>query len=379
MHICFIEDTLLHGGTQIWVVEAVREFLARGVGVTLLTPAGGWVAQQCAGTDARIRTYDWDAVTAQDEPARRAWAAALRGCDAALCTVHPPREGFQCARFAARCIVEARLATCLVTKAGTVVPEYRREFYLPDGRVCAGVIAIAAFTRDYLVESLGIPPERVTLIYQGVDLRRFRPAPALREQARRRYPLPAGEGPVLACVGSFEPRKGQAVLLEAVAALPGARLMLVGDGPDEARLRATVERLGLAERVRFFPFTAAPELVFARADVTVLPSLYKEGLPNVLLESLALGVPVVATRLGGVGEVVLEGETGYTVEPGRADALADAIRRLWRDRAARARMGERGRRLMAERFDRAAQFGRFLEFLGGRTTANGERNELAPP
>lgn len=366
MHICFIEDTLLHGGTQIWVVEAVRAFLARGVNVTLLAPAGSWVAEQCAGTGARIRTYDWGAVTAQDEPDRRTWGDALRDCDVALCTVHPPRAGFQCARFVARCIAEGSLSTCLVMKAGTVVPEYRREFYLPDGRVCGGVIAIAAFTRDYLVESLRIPPQRVTLIYQGVDLRRFRPAPALREQARRRYLLPAGNGPVLACVGSFEPRKGQTVLLEAVAALPGARLLLVGDGPDEARLRATVERLGLAERVRFFPFTAAPEMVFARADVTVLPSLYKEGLPNVLLESLALGVPVVATRLGGVPEVVLEGETGYTAEPEDAGQLADAIVRLWHDRAACARMGAQGRQLMEERFDRETQFGCFLAYLSGR-------------
>jgi len=384
MHICFIEDTLLHGGTQIWVTEAVRHFLAHGVDVTLLAPADSFVTERCAATAARIVTYDWETVAAQDRVARRTWAAALRGADAALCTVHPPRGDFQCARFAARCIREAGLATCLVTKAGTVVPDYRREFYLPDETTCAAVVAIAAFTRSYLVATYHLPPQKVTLIYQGVDLRRFRPAPALREEAARRYPLPPGDeerGPLLACVASFEPRKGQTVLLEALTALPGARLLLVGDGPDEARLRATVERLRLTERVRFFPFTAAPEYVFARADITVLPSTHKEGLPNVLLESLAMGVPVVASRLGGVGEVVLDGKTGYTVPPGDVGELTDAIRRLWEDRAAYARMSERARQLMRERFDRATQFGRFLEFLGavGITTANGERNEFAPP
>ncbi|MEA3341642.1 MAG: glycosyltransferase family 4 protein, partial [Chloroflexota bacterium] len=261
------------------------------------------------------------------------------------------------------CIAESSLQTCLVTKTGTIVPAYRREFYLPDERACSSVIAIAAFTRSYLVETYRLPADKVTLIYQGVDLRRFRPAPTLREETRRRYPLPPGASPVLACVGSFEPRKGQTVLLEAVAALPDAHLLLVGDGPDETRLRATVERLGLAERVHFFPFTAAPEYVFARADITVLPSLRKEGLPNVLLESLALGVPVVASRLGGVGEIVLDGETGYMVAPGDTVGLVDAIRRLWGDRAAYARMSERARRLIAERFDRKVQFERFLEFL----------------
>jgi glycosyltransferase involved in cell wall biosynthesis len=347
----------------MWVVEAVRDFLARGAQVTLLTPAGGWVAERCAFTAARIVTYDWDGVAAQDEAARRIWTDALRDCNVALCTVHPPRGRFQCAVFAAHCIAESDLETCLVTKTGTVVPTYRREFYLPDERVCSSVIAIAAFTRGYLIETYRIPADKVTLIYQGVDLRRFRPAPALQEEGLRCYPLPPGASPVLACVGSFEPRKGQAVLLEAVAALPDAHLLLVGDGPDETRLRATVERMGLAERVHFFPFTSRPEFVFARADITVLPSLYKEGLPNVLLESMAIGVPVVASRLGGVGKVVLEGETGYTVTPGEAGQLADAIRKMWKDRAAYAWMSEQARQMMEERFDRAVQFERFLNYL----------------
>ena len=363
MHICFIEDTLLHGGTQMWVVEAVRDFLVCGAQVTLLSPAGSWVAQRSAGTDARIVAYDWDGVAAQDEAVCRIWTDALRDCAVALCTVHPPRGDFQCARFAARCIAESGLPTCLVTKSGTVVPAYRREFYLPDERVCSSIIAIAAFTRGYLIETYRIPADKVTLIYQGVDLRRFRPAPALQEEGLRCYPLPPGASPVLACVGSFEPRKGQAVLLEAVAALPDAHLLLVGDGPDETWLRATIERMGLVERVHFFPFTARPEFVFARADITVLPSLYKEGLPNVLLESMAMGVPVVASRLGGVPEVVLEGETGYTVAPGEAGQLADAIRRLWEDRAAYARMSEQAQQMMEEQFDRSVQFEQFLIHL----------------
>ncbi len=365
MHICFIEDTRLHGGTQIWVAEAVREFLRRGVQVTLLAPAESWIAAQCAATDARVVTYDWDEITLQDESARRTWADALRGADAALCTVHPPRGDFHCARFAARCIAEADLATCLVTKTGTIVPSYRREFYIPDERVCTSVITIAEFTRRYLLDVYRLPPERVTTIYQGVDLRRFRSSRALWEEARRHYALPAGDGPVLACVGSLEPRKGQAVLLQALTKLPEARLLLVGDGPDEARLRETIARLRLGNRVRLFPFTTTPELVYARADLTILPSLYKEGLPNVLLESLAMGVPVVASRLGGVSEVVLSGETGVLVPRGNIAALADAIRRLWENRAMYERMRRQARRFVQTRFDRQTQFGKFLDFLGG--------------
>ncbi len=364
MHICFIEDTPLHGGTQIWVVDAVREFLRRGADVTLLAPAGSWVTAQCSATAARIVTYDWDAVTAQDRAARRTWSDALAPADVALCTVHPPRAGFHCARFAAACIAESRLPTCLVTKTGTIVPSYRREFYLPDERLCSAVITITDFTRRYLLEHYHLPPARVTTLYQGVDLRRFRATPALREEARRRYPVPPGDGPVLAVVGSFEPRKGQTILLDALSSLPEARALLVGDGPDKPRLQEHISRLGLADRAALFPFTTRPELIYARADLTVLPSLYKEGLPNVLLESMAMGVPVIASRLGGVPEIVRPGETGVLVPRGDAAALAEAIRRLWEDRRTYERVRRQAQHLMATHFNRRAQFGKFLTFLG---------------
>ena len=84
--------------------------------------------------------------------------------------------------------------------------------------------------------------------------------------------------------------------------------MLVGDGPDEEKLRGMAKEMGLDRQVSFFPFTKKPQLVFERIDITVLSSLYKEGLPNVLLESMSMGVPVVSTNLGGVPEVVIDGE-----------------------------------------------------------------------
>ena len=126
-------------------------------------------------------------------------------------------------------------------------------------------------------------------------------------------------------------------------------------------LRAKVAELGLADAVHLFPFTSEPVHVFELLDMLVLPSLYKEGLPNVLLEALSMSVPVVASQLAGVSEVVFEGETGYTVEPGDLGGLADAIDRLWSDKAAYHRMSERARTLMVEQFDKKRQFRAFLE------------------
>jgi len=365
MRVCFIEDTDLRGGTQIWVSEAIRDFLAAGVEVTLLTSATGFNARDGAETDARVVTYDWNAITRQDDAARRIWTGALVDADVAVCTVHPPREGFHCSVFAADCIAAAELQTVLVPKSGTIVPEYKRRYYAPEPSIRYGVVAITGFTRDYMVEDYAIPADHVELIYQGTEVDRFVPDPARAAEAKHRYPLPEGAGPVLGCLGSFEERKAQSLLLDAViqlrSRLPHVHLMLVGDGPDEGMLKSRVEQEGLSGNVTFFPFTSEPEYAFEVIDITVLSSVRKEGLPNVLLESMAMRTPVVSTRLAGTPEVVQEGETGLLVEPGDVDALANAIERLWSDRDAYDRMAAGGRYLMEREHDKRRQFGRFRE------------------
>ncbi len=371
MHICFIEDTELHGGTQIWVAEAIRDFLAKGHEVTLLTAAGGFNALDGLSTDARVVTYDFNDVTSEDEKHRDIWKDALSGTDVAVCTVHPPRDGFHCSVFAARCIEEAGLDTVLEPKTGTIVPEYQREFYVPPHDIRSHVISIAGFTRDSLIDTYEIPEEGVSLVYQGTEVSRFTPDEDRRREAETRYPLPRDAAPILGSVGSFEPRKGQVVLLEAVAeirrTLPNVHLMLVGDGPDEELLRTKVEEMSLGENVTFFPFTSEPAHVFEMIDILVLSSLYKEGLPNVILEAMSMGIPVIASRMAGVPEVVIDGRTGWMVEPGDVHGLADAVVRLWKDPAVCREMGSEGRRLMEEKFDKLHQFDAFLDHFAGQT------------
>lgn len=368
MNIGFIEDTPLHGGTQIWVTEALRAFLAHGQDVTLLAPEGSWIVNQCADSGARIFTYDWDEVVQERDEHVQIWTEALRQCDVAVCTVHPPREDFHCSVFAARCIAAAGLQTHLIPKTGTIVPEYERRFYRPDETINTSVIAIADFTRQYLIEAYEIPEEFITLIYQGVDTQRFRSTADGKNEARKRYLLPENAAPVLGSVGSFEHRKGHPVLFEAVGLLaagplPDIHLMLVGDGPDEALLRNLAEELGLRNNISFFPFTSEPDYVFERVNITVLPSLYKEGLPNVLQESMAMNVPVISSRLGGVPEVVFDGQTGYMVEPGNSERLAEAILNLWTDQGVYRKMCFQAREVITERFNKENQFEQFLKYF----------------
>ena len=276
MHIGFIEDTHLHGGTQIWVAEAVQAFIEKNQEVSILAPEGSWVAEQCRHSGAIISTYDWDAVIQEDSHHQEIWTNALSKCDVAICTVHPPRDGFHCSVFAARCIKEGGLATHLIPKTGTIVPEYLRDFYLPDETIRASVIAITDFTRRYLVEAYNIPADKVALIYQGTDTERFQRSESAWKEAQQRYPLPREAAPILGSIGSFEPRKGHPVLFEALVDLangfyPNVHLMMVGDGPDESMLKERVKTLGLERNVSFFPFTDEPNYVYERLDITVLP------------------------------------------------------------------------------------------------------------
>lgn len=368
MNIGFIEDTPLRGGTQIWVSEAVQYFIDKGEEITIIAPEGSWISEITAKAGADVYTYDYDGVVSQDDNNKKLWKEALSKCDVAVCTVHPPRKSFHCSVFAGRCIKEYGLKTILIPKTGTIVPSYKREFYLPDDSIRSTVIAITGFTRKELINTYHLPENIVELIYQGTEVKRFTTNTQRKEEAFKRYVLPVDATPVLGCVGMFEERKGQTILLEAVlklsqSTLPDIHLILVGEGPDEDMLKEKVVKMGLQKNVSFFKFTTEPVYVFERIDLLVLSSLYKEGLPNVLLESMSMKVPVVSSKMAGVPEIVEDGITGYMVEPGNADELADAIVKLWSNKDVYNNMCIQGRKLMDEKFDKDTQFDRFLEYF----------------
>jgi len=368
MRIGFIEDTHLRGGTQILVTEATEDLIAKGEDVAVIAPTNSYVATRCEKAGASVFGYDWDDITLNPTAYRESWINGLKTMDVAVCTVHPPRQGFHCSIFGAECIESTGLDTVLIPKTGTIVPEYLREFYMPDDFINVHVISITKFTMQYLLEDYRIPESQVSLIYQGTDVDRFTSTEEARTEAYRCYPLTDAASPILASVGSFEERKGQIVLLEAVArlaadSLPDIHLMLVGEGPDETMLKEKIRTMGLENNVTMFPFTDEPNYIFERIDVLTLPSLYKEGLPNVLLEAMSMGIPVVSSKMAGIPEIVFNGRTGYMVEPGDVDQLRDAITRLWSDQEAYRRMGSEARDLMRTSFDKRKQFEEFRSFF----------------
>ena len=198
--------------------------------------------------------------------------------------------------------------------------------------------------------ALGVPRERITVIPNGVDAARFADARPDREALG----AAAGNGaaPVVGSVGCLAPRKDYATLLEALALLEQRglrfRAALVGEGPERARLERLAGSLGLAGRVRFLGERADVERLLPAMDVFVLSSR-EEGIPNALLEAMACGRPAVATAVGGTGEVMEDGVTGWLVPPGSAERLAAALAE------AISRPDEAARRAVVERLSIAAR------------------------
>ncbi len=369
MHIGFIEDTPLRGGTQIWVSEAVADFIGKGHEVTVLCPADTWIAEKCASLGARVCTYDWNEVCSKDDANKKIWINALTPCDTAVTTVHPPRNDFHCAMFAGECIREGGLDTFLIPKTGSIVPWYKREYYVPEPEINHSVICITGFTRDYLISDYKIPAEKIELIYQGTEVDRFTSTRVTKAEALVRYKLPENAFPVLGSVGAIEDRKGQIILLQAMkklidsGRLPDVHAMFVGEGPDEKMLKAVTKVYGLEDHVSFFPFTNEPNFVFERIDILAFPSLYKEGLPNVILEAMSMRIPVVSSRLAGIPEAVIHGETGYLTDPGNVEAFADGIEFLAESRETCQKLGNASRKLMETKMDKMKQFDIFLAFF----------------
>lgn len=199
----------------------------------------------------------------------------------------------------------------------------------------------------------GIPGRRRRrVVHSGIDRGAFL---AARRDARRRAALGADEGTFLVGqVSKLWEGKGHATLLEAFDRLlrvrPAGRLVLIGDGPLRASLEVTVRRLRLAARVRFLGHRVDVAALTAQLDAATLCSAY-EGMGRVVLEAMAAGVPVVASRVGGITELVAEGRTGFLVPSGDAAALAARLGRLAAEPALRRRMGGAGRARADARFD----------------------------
>lgn len=234
-----------------------------------------------------------------------------------------------------------------------------RAMLATKARAAKAVVAISEYNRRLLERELGPPRPRLEVIHCGIEWSQYAALATARWSEAQPPPPPA---PLhLLTIGSLQPYKGHQVLLEACARLRARRVpyrcRIVGGGELARRLRRHSRRLGLEEAVEWAGAATEAEVLAALrwADVLVLPSVVMasgkmEGIPVVLMEAMAAGLPVVASRLSGIPELVEEGRSGVLVPPGDAAALADALAGM-SDRGRRRAMGLAGCSRVSRDFD----------------------------
>ncbi|MFQ5426864.1 MAG: glycosyltransferase [Gaiellales bacterium] len=209
-------------------------------------------------------------------------------------------------------------------------------------------VSVSDYAACALESAVGLPTGSVRTIRNGIDLGE---------------PVEPRSGTAPAVVGSvarLAPEKGLDVLLRAAARLPGVLVELTGEGPERHRLETLAAELGIGERVSLRGHTDSPRSALARLDVLVVPSL-EESFALVVAEGMAAGLPVLASDVGGIHEVIGDEATGQLVPAGDADALAAALRNLLADPTGRKSMGRRARARALEQLGADAMAASFLD------------------
>ena len=278
----------------------------------------------------------------------------------------------------------ARLTTCrrarlIVSKASLGNYKKGRPFLRMAERWANGV-ADRIMVNSHAVEATVIREEntrgdKIVLMYNGVDTDEFSP----RELSPTGDWVEAGRGPTLVTVANLHAYKGHGVLLRAmpavVAQYPHCLLLCVGeDRGEKPRLLELADQLGIATRVRFLGHQDDVAAILRACDIVVHPSL-QEGFSNAVLEAMACGRPVVASSAGGTAEAVVDGETGYLVDPGDSVALGEAILRMLADPQRAAEMGAAGRARAVQTFS----IGRAVDELESLYATLGRANKTRRP
>lgn len=231
-------------------------------------------------------------------------------------------------------------------------------------RRSSGVVAVSASAAAHFRMRSGADSRLLSTIHNGIDLTPFHAAAAAsdRDGVRREFGIPL-DASLITTVALLRPEKGIADMLTALpdvlAHHPAAHYLVVGDGEARSALGQATEALGVAARVRFAGHRRDVARLLAASDVFVLPS-HTEALPTVLIEAMASGVPIVATSVGGIPEMVDHGVSALLVPPAEPGRLADAVNRLLAAPLQAVAMAQAGRRAAGERFDLARQSARLV-------------------
>jgi len=215
------------------------------------------------------------------------------------------------------------------------------------------IICISRAVETFVIVNEGISKIKTCLIYNAVDLPVYIDDDHRTQEVRNSLGINA-EAIVIMVVASLTVNKGHRILLEAFAKVyrthQTMRLVIVGDGPLRKELETASRQLMIDQAVIFLGIRNDVFELLQASDIFVLPSQHREGLGVSLIEAMAVGLPVIGTNLGGIPEVIVDGENGFLVSPKSPDQLADALMKFVNDQGLRISMGRRGRQIYEEDF-----------------------------
>lgn len=245
----------------------------------------------------------------------------------------------------------------------------KRRLYLWIERVMDWLtdhyVAVSSAMKEEGLRKRIVPQEKVSVIYNAIDLRSYDPASV--RDARRSLGIDPGCR-VVGTISRLERQKGIPYLLQAIAlvreTVPDVRVLIVGDGPLRMQMEELAHEIGVAQNAIFTGWRRDTADLLACMDVFCLCSLW-ESFGFVLVEAMAMKRPVVATRVGGIPEVVEDGQTGFLVSPEDPDALAEKVHKLLRDPALALRFGEAGRKRVEEHFSVGRMVAKYETLFSG--------------
>ncbi len=369
MTVVFVNSTRRWGGVKSWTLRVGAGLAARGHRVVVFPARGNPFAAAAreAGLEVVETRFGPDYNPLTVALLRREFARVEAGAAVVNVSKDVRAAGPAC-RWSGIPVVQR------VGRSGDIRDRARVRF--EQRRWVDRVVTPARAIRDDLARFPWMrAAERVAVIPNGVDLERF--APGLGRGALRAELATAPGVPILVTASQLLPHKGHAVLLEAMAraavAGPPPVLAVIGTGSEEPALRRRAADLGLGGRVRFLGFRNGLDRLLEDAAAAVLPSLDgSEGFPNSVVEFLAKGKAVAASRVAGVPEAVTDGVEGLLVPPGDPAALAGALERILNDGALRARLGAAARARAEREFGDGLMVDRMEALLAGVAAGAGE-------
>lgn len=369
--VCHVVHSLGVGGAEVLVADMIRGLSDRFRSVVACLDDVGSIGESLISDGVPLRLLERAAGV--DVSCSRRLRAFARQQSVDMYHVHQCTPMFQAmlSRF------PRKRPPLLLTEHGRHHPDLpsRRRALCHRLLLCKAdrLVAVGHATREALIANEGLPADRVEVLYNGVDLAPYSEvSPAARGEVRAELQL----GPsdlVITIVARLDPIKDHSTAVQTLQiareSVPHAKLLIVGDGVEREPITAEIEQAGLREHVRM-PGTRndVPRLL-AASDVLLLSSI-GEGIPLTVIEAMASGTPVVSTSVGGVPEMIVDGESGLLAEVGDARALAAHIVRLWTDSGLRKRLTANATKRARELFSRETMLSRYAaiyqEMLHGR-------------